>query len=407
MALRLEITGGPDKGKVFPLALGDTLKIGRSQSTQTHLTDPRTSRVHCEVRVGDAGVTLSDCQSAGGTFVNGKRIGQQDVRPGDLIQVGDTQMRIVSDEVGEQTTVHAPLDKPRAPGKVEPLERLSGQTLAHYAIGAVVARGQTGMVFRASDSRDGGEVALKILQPEFSHDEEEMQRFIRAMKTMLPLRHENLVAIHNAGKTGPYCWVAMELVEGESLAQVIQRIGIAGMLDWRHALRVAVHIARALDFAGQHQIIHRNMTPQNVLIRGSDKTTKLGDLMLAKALEGTMAKQITRPGELVGDVHYMSPERTRGMAEVDCRSDIYGLGALVYAMLTGRAPCAGTSLTETILKIRQTEPEPPRKYSMAIPSLFEGAVLKMLAKRPEDRHQSAAELLGDLERVAKFQGVAV
>jgi serine/threonine-protein kinase len=201
--------------------------------------------------------------------------------------------------------------------------------------------------------------------------------------------------------------MAMEYVEGESLTQVIHRIGIAGMLDWRNALRVAVHIARALDYAAQHQIIHRNIAPPNILIRSADKTAKLGDLMLAKALEGTLAQPITRPGELVGDIQYMSPERTRGTSDVDGRSDIYGLGATVYALLTGRPPLAGDTLAETIAKIRQAEPEKPKKYQLAIPDLFEGTVLRTLAKRPEDRYQTAADLLVDLERVAKFQGLAV
>jgi serine/threonine protein kinase len=125
-------------------------------------------------------------------------------------------------------------------------------------------------------------------------------------------------------------------------------------------------------------------------------------------LEGTLAETITRPGELVGDVSYMSPERTKGtLAEVDGRSDIYSLGATLYALLTGRPPFIGDSLTDTVRKIRQAEPEKPKKYQLAIPDQFEGVVLKMLAKRPEERYQTAAELLKELERVAKFQGVKV
>src|SRR5207248_885270 len=122
----------------------------------------------------------------------------------------------------------------------------------------------------------------------------------------------------------------------------------------------------------------------------------LGDLALAKALEGTLAEQITRPGEIIGDVRYMSPERTRGTADIDGRSDIYSLGATVYALLTGRPPVEGGSLVETITKIRQAEPVRPTKYQLSIPALFEGTVMKMLAKRPEDRYQTAADLLTDL-----------
>jgi serine/threonine-protein kinase len=234
-----------------------------------------------------------------------------------------------------------------------------------------------------------------------------MQRFVRAMKTMLPLKHPNLVALLGAGKTGDYCWMAMEYLEGESLTHVIQRIGVAGMLDWRYAMRVGVHIARALEYAHGQQIIHRNIAPPNILVRSSDKVAKLGDLMLAKALEGMLAQQITKPGQLLGDVNYMSPERTHGTQPLDGRSDIYSLGATLYALLTGRPPFADVSLVETITKIRKAEPEEPKKFQMAIPDLFEGAVLKMLEKHPDRRFQKASDLLKDLERVANFQGLTV
>ena len=242
-------------------------------------------------------------------------------------------------------------------------------------------------------------MALKVLRPEFAKDEEEIQRFIRAVKTMLPLRHPNLVTLYGAGKTGPHCWIAMEFIEGESLTQVIQRIGVAGMLDWKNAFRVALDIGRALQFAHEQHIVHRNVAPQNILLQKSDKTAKLGDLMLAKAMEGVLAQQVTRPGELVGAVEYMSPERTRGTQDIDGRSDIYGLGATLYALLTGRPPFEGSTLIEKITRIRQTEPDKPTKYQMGINGFFESAVLKMLAKRPQDRFQTASELLKELDRI--------
>jgi serine/threonine protein kinase len=404
MTRRLQVTAGPDKGRAFALNPGEALLVGRSQATQTRLTDPRVSRVHCEVQVEDHQVVVIDSNSAGGTLVNGQRVGQQALRHGDVIQVGDTQLRFEDDAAAEQSTLAPPAAAARGSG--EAVAALTGQTLAHFEIGPVVAKGQSATVFRARDTKDGKEVALKVLRPEFSTNEGEMQRFVRAIKTVLPLRHPNLVTLYGAGKTGPYCWIAMEYVEGESLTQVIQRIGVAGMLDWRYTLRVAVHIGRALDYAHGQQIIHRNVAPPNILVRSEDKVAKLGDLMLAKALDGVLAQQVTRPGELVGDVNYMSPERTRSSTEgVDGRSDIFSLGATVYALLTGRPPFADASLVETITKIRKAEPEKPKKFQMSIPDLFEGTVLKMLAKRPEDRHQTAGELVKDLERVAKYQGV--
>jgi serine/threonine protein kinase len=178
------------------------------------------------------------------------------------------------------------------------------------------------------------------------------------------------------------------------------------MLDWKYGYRVAVHVARALAYAHGNAIIHRNVTPTNILLRAGDQKVLLGDLMLAKALEGGLAQQVTRPGELVGDVGYMSPERTRGVGEIDGRSDVYGLGATVYALVAGRPPFTGASLTEVILKIRDAEPEKPKKYQMGVPDMFQGVVLKLLAKQPAARFQTAKELLADLDRVGKFSGVS-
>src|SRR6266852_1600050 len=291
MSKRLLVIAGPDKGKAFPLPEGETVLIGRSKATETRLSDPHVSRVHCQIQIEADRVIVNDYESAGGTFVNNRKITQQEITPGDTIRIGETQLRYQDDDVAEASTMAPPVTPtPKlSPGPTDKLSDLSGKTVSHFEVGPVLAKGQTGVVFKAKDNKENKEVAFKVLWPEISQVDEEMQRFVRAMKTMLPLRHPNLIAIYGAGKTGPYCWMAMEYVEGESLTQVIQRIGVAGLLDWRNAARVAIHIARALEYAQEQQIIHRNITPNNILVRSSDKLTKLGDLMLAKALEGTLA----------------------------------------------------------------------------------------------------------------------
>ncbi|HJT77722.1 MAG TPA: FHA domain-containing serine/threonine-protein kinase [Gemmataceae bacterium] len=407
MSLQFVIIAGPDKGKAFTLHPGPNLMLGRSAQAEYRLNDPRVSRTHCQVlREGDQ-VTVIDNNSSSGVLVNGAKVKQHVLKLGDVVQVGDTQLHLRVGDLPLDVALAAGPARAEAAKPVDKLSALSGQKLAHYDIGPVIGQGHSGVVFHANDLNDNRPVALKVLLPEFSRDEEEMQRFIRAMKTMMPLRHPNLVTLYGAGKTGPYCWVAMEYLAGENLQQVIQRIGVAGMLDWRHAFKVAVHVGRALAYAHDNQIIHRNVTPTNIILEATTKTAKLGDLMLAKALEGSLAQQITRPGEIVGDVAYMSPERTRGTTDVDGRSDLYGLGATVYALLTGRPPFEGSSLVEKITRIRQTQPEKPTKYQMSIPSRFEGAVLKLLEKRPEDRFQTAADLVKELERTGKLQGVQV
>jgi serine/threonine-protein kinase len=382
--------------------------MGRLTGTAYTLTDGRASRQHCEIRYQDGVVTLIDRGGSGGTLVNGTKITERVLSHGDSFQVGDTLVKLIAlEEQAAASTIQGPAggNAEADPKAVEQLAELSGRALSHFQIGPPLGKGTTSMIFRATDQQSGQVVALKVMLPEFARNEEEMQRFVRAMKTMMPLRHPNLVALQGAGKSGPYCWCAMELVEGESLTEVIKRIGVAGMLDWKYAFRVAVHVGRALDYAHGKGIIHRNVDPANVLMQSADKVVKLGDLMLAKALEGTLALNVTRPGELLGDSNYLSPERTRGQTDgIDGRSDLFSLGATCYALLTGKPPFAGTTLVDTITKIRNAEPTKPTTFQMGIPGQFEGVILKLLAKSPEQRFQTAGELVKELERIGRYNG---
>jgi serine/threonine protein kinase len=411
MSLQFAIIAGPDSGKVLTLQPGSDLMLGRGDKSFYRLSDPRVSRAHCQVALEGEQAVVTCNGGSGGTKVNGKVVSRHPLALGDVLQVGDTQLRLQMGDFPLDIAVRAitPVETPAAPAPakaVADLEVLAGTTLGHYEIGHVLGRGREGVVFFAHDPQNKDRpVALKVLLPEFSQNEDDRKRFVRAMKTVTPLRHPNLVTVYGAGKTGPYCWVAMEFVAGETLTEVIKRIGVAGMLDWKHAFRAAVEVARALEYAHAEGIVHRNVTPDNVLRQATDKVCKLGDLMFAKALEG--APQITRPGELIGEVAYMSPERTRGVTELDARSDLYGLGATVYALLTGRPPFEGATLIERITKIRQHDPVKPTKYQLAIPGQFEGIVMKLLAKQPDDRYQTATELLKELQRVGKFNGVTV
>ncbi len=408
MRPRLVVISGPEQGRAFALEEGQTLAIGRGPSSDTRLTDLKVSRTHCQVQVDGGHFRLTDLGSRRGTRVNGHLVLSADLKPGDVIRVGHTELRLELEGAAEATMeIEPPPAEPTpAPARTSS-SKLLGTKIAAFEIQAKLAAGSSGVVFRAHDTKHNRSLALKILWPETAKDEESVQRFVRAMKTMMPIHHPNIVQIYAAGKTGPHCWLAMEYVEGESLSRVIRRIGTAGMLDWRYAFRVAVHIGRALEEAGRHDIIHRKITPTNILMSTRDRCAKLGDLMSAKALAGAQVRQITRPGEIVGEASCLSPEQTRSGAIVDCRSDIFSLGTTVYALLTGRPPFEGGSLPEIITQIRRAEPVKPKKYQLSVPDLFEDVVLRMLAKRREDRHQTATELLVDLDRVGRCQGVTL
>jgi serine/threonine-protein kinase len=405
MQAYLRITAGPDSGRTFNLTQGLTLTIGRGEKSDTKLTDASVSRLHCTVKWEDARFLLSDLDSVGGTLVDGKKIKEHALKHDQEFQIGATRLKLHTTGIADAATLQA-AQKPAR--ELKPDEAvLTGKSIKYYELGPVLARGTTGTIYKSKDTRDGKDVAVKVLHADFTKDDEEVQRFIRAMTTAIELKHPNLIALYGAGKQGDTCWYAMEFVDGDPLTKLIEKFGTLKMLDWKFALTVGVHIAQALEVAHEKQVIHRNISPDNVMICKKDNTAKLGGMMLAKALEGIKAKQITKPGELVGNIAYMAPERTKSDVEVDTRADIYGLGATMYALLTGKPPFAGKTLVETIAQIRQSDPVPPKKFQLSIPDKLQDAVLTMLAKRPELRFQTPAQAARALEQVAKFQGMAV
>ena len=164
MSKRLLVIAGPDKGKAFPLPEGETLLISRTKATETRLTDPHVSRVHCQIQIEADRVIVNDYESAGGTCVNNRKISQQEITPGDTIRIGETQLRYQDDDVAEASTMAPPemaTPKPGA-GPAGSIE-LTGKTVSHFEVGAVLAKGRNGVVYKARDTKENRDVALKIL----------------------------------------------------------------------------------------------------------------------------------------------------------------------------------------------------------------------------------------------------
>lgn len=424
---QLRILSGPDAGKVIALFPGQAVILGQGPVVIPGLQDPEIARVHCHLDISSDHVTVADSGTHRcGTSINGERIAEPHrLQPGDIIRIGQTQLHFLTDTQSAATICSMPgipalqlppepsrASKPIKPakpqmGQGQPLTSLVGQQLSNYQIECILAPGQSGIVFKAQDLQHDRPVALKVLNPDFTKTKEQVKRFVRSMKTVLPLSHPNLVAVYGAGRIGDFCWTAMEYVEGDGLADIVKQIGESGMLDWRISLRLAIHLTKALAYAHERNIIHRNITPTNVLVRKADRVAKLGDLMQAKALEGTLAVQLTRPGSVVGNLAYTPPEILENPANADCRSDLYSLGAMVFAVLTGRPPFEGSTFTEIIRQIASALPISPRRWQPKVPQPFEETTLRLLAKQPVDRFSSAAELLGVLEDIARFHGLAI
>ena len=413
MAIRLIVTAGPDAGAAFELQPGETLQVGRSPASGTKLTDPAVSRAHCDVEVGPDRAVMHNL-SPSGTLVNGKAAAEHTLRHGDVLRVGDTELRY---EAPGAATL--PFNPPAADEEPDATQSLVGKTIENYAVEELITRGASGTIYRARDVRDGQVVALKVLDPALTQSDADLQLFVRAMKGVLSVRHANLVSVLGAGKTGTLGWIAMQYVDGESLAERLHRAGGAPG-DWRDGWRIGVHVARALEHAHGLSILHRNVTPSNVLVRRSDGAAVLGDLMLAKALESTpagagrtskrrmmvsLARQVDTAGERLDELAYLSPERTRDATTVDARSDVYGLGATLYAALTGRPPFVAESFPELVQAIRAADPQPVSKHQPASPAALQELVARLLAKSPDARPGTVREVLRELERIGTTAGL--
>ncbi len=261
-----------------------------------------------------------------------------------------------------------------------------------YEVLELLGEGGMGMVYKARQKSLDRIVALKVLPARAAKETAFIKRFISEARTVARLNHENIIAGIDVGEHDGTYYFAMEHVEGESVAQMIER---QGALEERYALQVVAQMARALAHAHKHGLVHRDVKPQNILVTRSG-LAKLCDLGLAK-MQNEASRDPT--GVPVGTPHYLSPEQARGEADVDIRSDVYSLGATLYHMLTGTTPFEGQSPMVLMTKHLTEEPVSPRKKNAAVSKGAAELVARMMSKDKEDRHQTPSELLEDVERV--------
>ncbi len=416
----LEITDGPDAGRHFEADSSEPFVIGRGSNSHTQIRDPKLSRVHCELIAQNESMALADRGGAGGVRLNGRPLDQTSkVSTGAEIQVGDTRMKVTvldgldaptvvpqSSVTSTQSPVEPEAAKPESPKPaIRSVRDLVGHTLYRYRIDKLVTSSPNSVVFKAFDTRRERIVALKVLQPAMASTDVQRERFIRAMRTVLPIRHDNIVRLYKAGKQGPYCWAAMQWVDGISVRELIEHVGVGGMLDWKEVWRLAVDIALALQEAEKHRIVHRNVTPSNILRRQHEMRYLLTDLIFARALEEIDAAQLTRPGDVIGDLCYLAPERLLNATQCDGRSDQYSLGATLYALLTGHPPYEALGVVDLMDKFRHDEPKPPHECQLGLDERFSDVVMKLLRKTPDQRFMSPSELIRQLQRVGQLAGI--
>ncbi len=267
-----------------------------------------------------------------------------------------------------------------------------GKLISHYRIIEKLGEGGMGVVYKAEDTKLGRTVALKFLPPDLTRDSEAKKRFIQEARAASALDHPNICTVHEIDETAEgQLFIAMACYEGESLKTKIER----GPLALDEALDIAVQIAQGLAKAHERKIIHRDIKPANILVT-NDGLVKIVDFGLAK-LAGM---KLTKTGSTLGTAQYMSPEQARG-EEVDARSDIFSLGAVLYEMLTGKHAFPGEYDQATLYAIMNEEPPPVTSLRSGIPMELERIVKKAFAKKPAERYQHSADLIVDLKGAAR------
>ncbi len=263
---------------------------------------------------------------------------------------------------------------------------LGGRYLLQDRIGG----GGMAWVWRAEDTLLHRPVAIKVLREEFAGDEAFVRRFGQEAQAAASLVHPNVVHVYDVGQEQGTHYIVMELVEGETLKETIQR---QGPMPVGRALQVAAAVARALQAAHKKGIVHRDIKPQNILLTPEGEV-KVADFGIARAATGTT---IVHTNTIIGSAHYFAPEQARG-GFTDVKSDLYSVGAVLYEMLAGQPPFEGATPVAVALKHLQEEPVALRRRRPEVPRSVEAIVARLLAKDPAERYQSADALLGDLRR---------
>lgn len=270
---------------------------------------------------------------------------------------------------------------------------MSSRLLAgRYELIEKIGEGGMAIVYKAKCRLLNRYVAIKILRPEFTKDEQFVENFRRESQAAAGLSHPNIVSVYDVGQEGNIHFIVMELVEGKTLSELIEE---KGRLDYKEAINITRQVASALSLAHKNQIVHRDIKPHNILITNTG-VAKLADFGIAKAVSASTI--IGGNNKVMGSVHYFSPEQARG-AYVDERSDIYSLGIVLYEMLTGKVPFDGDNpISIALMHINDPMPSVSAEVP-GIPPQLEKIIMKATDKYQTNRYRTADEMIEDLDNI--------
>lgn len=268
-----------------------------------------------------------------------------------------------------------------------------------YVILEKIGEGGMALVYKARCQLLNRYVAVKILKPEFTSDEEFIKKFKRESLSAASLSHPNIVSVYDVGEEDGIYYIVMEYVQGETLKEYIKR---NGKINYIETLKIINQIAFALDHAHKNGVVHRDIKPHNILIT-EDKMVKVADFGIARASSNST---ITNTDKILGSVHYLSPEQARG-GYTDHRTDIYSLGVVMYEMLTGKLPYDAESPISIAIKHIEESLVTPSELDSSIPKAVNDIVLKAMEKNVSKRYQNVKELLDDIYKAQQNPNISL
>jgi serine/threonine-protein kinase len=403
MRVRLTVEEGPSQGRTFTFENDDVFVVGRAPQAHLRLPrdDPYFSRLHFVVEVRPPVCRLVDTGSRNGTYLNGQRVQEAELRAGDRIRAGRTVLRLdVEAGGGEDLPWWCDERTPPTQPAANPLD--SGQTAPHippppagepiqlpgYQLVRELGRGHMGAVHLARRESDGVEVAVKLVVPAMAGDRL-VERFLREADILRCLDHPGIVRFLDLGKAGDALFFVMEYVRGGDLRDVFQQQGRLGL---RVAVRIVCPVLAALEYAHQSGFVHRDVKPSNVLLEdrgGGKRAARLADFGLGRVYGASRLSKLTMMGEVGGTPAYMPPEQIVAYRDVGPAADQYSTAAMLYHLLTGQFVYDLPPMPGALAVIIEDQPVPIRQRRPELPESFAEVIHRSLRKEPAERYPSA------------------
>ena len=386
--------------EIPPVEEEEAVWLGRGAFCKIRMADTQLSRRHCQFTFEDGVLYVEDLGSRNGTRVNGELIdGRVELEDGDNIVVGGHELRVIMPRPSGSAVVElAELGTADAEEEANlSMQELVGKEFAGYELQEILFKGDTCCIYKGRDVASDRPAAVKILKPLARISVEDQNRFIRGAKHSATLRHPCFVQVFKGGRAEDRHFIAMEVVRGKSLEEVVRAKG--GPLEVRTAIKVLRQVLEALQYAFEHEIVFRAVRPDNILL-GEGAKVKLTDFDLVKPLTGRQEAQVTRvmDGSLTVDPAFAAPELIAYPVVADQKADIFGAGAVLYYMLTGRPPFGEHLPANKPTSAFDRTLEDPRKLNPAVPESL--CRIMRQAMSDYERYNSPQEMLDAIDKAA-------